>query len=663
MNEKYKKLFEPASIGKLKLKNRMSMAPMGPVGYADPFGGFNQRIQDYYVERAKGGIGLIITGLCSVDTTIEGIPPFGIPCPTANPLAFIHSATQMNERVHAYGTKIIVQLTGGLGRSALPGFASKNIAPSEQENRFDPRVIHREMTEEEIQKMIKKFVESAVICKRAGFDGVEIHAVHEGYLLDQFAIAFYNKRTDKYGGTLENRLRVAIEIVQGIKKACGKDFPVSLRYSLKSMMKGLRQGALPGEEFTEAGRDIEEGIEAAKILVKAGYDALNVDAGTYDSWYWNHPPMYFEYEGMYREFGELLMKEVDVPIILAGRMEDPDIAAEAIGKSCNIVSYGRQLLTDPEYPEKLRTGRLDEIRPCLGCHEGCLGRIGAGPVSCAVNPACGRETIYGLTPALRKKKILVVGGGVAGMETARVAAVRGHEVILAEKSEQLGGNVIPGGVPSFKRYHRRLIKWYERQLEILGVDVRKNTTVTKENVAEFGADEIVVATGSKPIILEGDEFKDVLVVDDVLMGRKSAGENVVIIGGGLVGCETGLWLAQQGKKVTIIERLPVILGGPHGMPFMNYQMLTELLQYHKVSMHTSTEVKEVRPNEVVIAKGEDVSTIPADTVIGAVGYKENNKLYEELRDMPVPVHNIGDSNKVQNIMYAIWGAYEVAKNL
>lgn len=663
MNKTYKKLFEPTYLGKLRLKNRMSMAPMGPVGYADPLGAWNQRIQDYYVERAKGGIGLIITGICSVDLAIEGLPSSGLPCPTTNPIAFIHSSTQMNERVHAYGTKIMIQLTGGLGRSALPGFTSKNIAPSQQENRFDPRIKHREMTEEEIQNLIQKFVASAVVSKRGGFDGVEIHAVHEGYLLDQFAISFFNHRSDQYGGSLENRLRIPIQIVKGIKQACGPDFPVSLRYSLKSMMKGLRQGGLPGEEFTEVGRDIEEGIAAAKILAQAGYDALNVDAGTYDSWYWSHPPMYFEYEGMYREFGEILKKEVDVPIILAGRMEDPKIAVEAIGKSCDIVSYGRQLLSDPDYPEKLRTGRLDEVRPCLGCHEGCLGRIGNGPVSCAVNPACGREAIYGLTPALKKKKILVIGGGVAGMETARVAATRGHAVVLVEKTNLLGGNLIPGGVPSFKRYDGQLVDWYERQLELLGVDVRVETTVTKGNVVDYGADEIVVATGSKPIVLQGSEFAAAVTADDVLMDRKPVGEQVVIIGGGLVGCETALWLAQQGKKVTVVEMLGEILGGPHGMPFMNYQMLTELLQYHHVDIRTSTKVKEVRTNEAVLVKGEEVFTVPADTVIGAVGYKENNSLYEELEELEIPVHNIGDSNKVHNIMYAIWDAYELSRNI
>lgn len=662
MNSKYAKLFEPAYIGKVKIKNKMSMAPMGPVGYADENAAFNQRLQDYYVERAKGGIGLIITGICSVDLTIEGIPKPGLPCPTTNPLAFIHNATQMNERVHAYDTKIFLQLTGGLGRSALPGFVSKNIAPSEQENRFDPKVIHREMTKEEISNMIQKFIASAAIAKKAGFDGVEIHAVHEGYLLDQFAISFFNHRTDEYGGSLENRLRVATDIVKGIKAACGKDFPVSLRYSLKSCMKGLRQGGLPGETYEEVGKDIEEGIEAAKILVEAGYDTLNVDAGTYDSWYWNHPPMYFE-EGMYREFGEQLKKHVDVPIILAGRMENPNMAVEELGKSCDILSYGRQLLTDPEYPEKVRSGRLDEIRPCLGCHEGCLGRIASGPISCAVNPACGRESIYGIIPAPEKKKVLVVGGGLAGMETARVAAIRGHDITLCEKTNRLGGHLNPGGVPHFKRYDRALNTWYKRQLELLGVKVLFGTTITKEDVSQYEADVIVAATGSQPIQLNQPEFEIAVTADEVLLGKVNAGEKVVIIGGGLVGCETALWLAQQGKKVTVVEMLKDILGGPHAMPHMNYQMLMDLLKYHQINIHTGTTVTEVQPSHVTIKNDEGEKNIEADTVITAVGYKENDTLYQELKDSVGRVYNIGDSNKVNNIMYAIWNAYEVARNI
>lgn len=658
----YPELFNPTKIGNVVIKNKLSMAPMGPVGYADANGALNQRIQDYYVERAKGGIGLIITGICNVDMDMEKMAKPGLPSPTQAPLAFIHSAYQMNERIHAYGSKVFIQLTGGLGRSALPGFVSKFIAPSENENRFDPNIVHREMTKEEIQTLIKKFVAAAVISKKSGFDGVEVHAVHEGYLLDQFAISFFNKRTDEYGGSLENRLRIATDIVRGIKAACGKDFPVSLRYSLKSCMKGLRKGGLPGEEYEEVGRDIEEGIEAAKILVEAGYDALNVDAGTYDSWYWNHPPMYFE-EGMYREFGKILKQHVDVPIILAGRMENPDMAVEALKDSCDIIGLGRQLLTDPEYPQKVRTGRLDEIRPCLGCHEGCLGRISNAPVSCAVNPACGREKIYGLTPALKQKHFLIVGGGVAGMEAARVLAQRGHQITLCEKTNNLGGNLIPGGAPNFKKYDIALVDWYKKQLELLDVTVKLNCEIDVSNIDSYNADEIIVATGSIPIKASFDGPENVVNANDILLGKEKAGKDVVIIGGGLVGCETGLWLAQKGSNVTIIEMTKDILGGPHGLPHMNRYMLEDLLEYHNVNIKTNTKVEAINGKKVLVRNEDVTNDIIADTVISAIGYKENNDLYKKLKEQPLPIYNIGDSQKVNNIMYAIWNSYELAREL
>lgn len=659
---KYKEIFQPTYIGKLKIKNKTSMAPMGPVGYADPFGGFNQRLQDYYVERARYGVGLIITGICSVDMNVEGIPSVGLPCPTTSPLAFIHSTYSMNNRIHAYGAKIFLQLTGGLGRSALPGFTAKNIAPSEQGNRFDPRITHREMTKEEVMNLIQKFIMSAAVAKKAGFDGVEIHAVHEGYLLDQFAIALFNKREDEFGGTLENRLRVATEIVKGIKKVCGKDFPVSLRYSLKSCMKDLRQGGLPGEDYVEAGRDIEEGIEAAKILVDAGYDALNVDAGTYDSWYWNHPPMYFE-EGVYREFGEIIKKHVDVPIILAGRMENPEMAVKELGKSCDILSYGRQLLTDPEYVEKMRTGRLDEVRPCLGCHEGCLGRIGNGPVSCAVNPACGRESIYGIIPATIKKNVLIIGGGVAGLEAARVAAISGHKVTVCEKTDRLGGNLIPGGMPDFKRYDHQLVDYYKRQLELLKVEVKYNTSINKDNISQYDADTIIVATGSFPRKVKFEGIKQGVTAEEVLMGQVTSGDNVVIVGGGLVGCETALWLAKQGKKVSVVEMMPEILGGHGAIPHMNEFMLVDLMKFHNVNIYKEAIVTKTTENSIEVKQGDRSIEIPTDTLITSVGYISNNELYEEIKDLNVPVYNIGDSNKVHNIMYAIWDAYELARNL
>ncbi|KNZ43168.1 FAD-dependent oxidoreductase [Acetobacterium bakii] len=664
MENKYAKLFQPTNIGTLQIKNKMSMAPMGPIGFADDNGAFNQKGQNYYVERAKGGTGLIITGICSVDLDAEDMAKPVIPCPTINPLAFIYAGTQMNERIHAYGAKVIMQLTAGLGRSAMPGFVKKYIAPSDQENRWDPSIIHREMTVDEIQNVIKKFAMSASVAKASGFDGVEIHAVHEGYLLDQFAISFFNKRTDAFGGSLENRLRFSTEIVKAIKGVCGADYPVTLRYSLKSFMKGLRQGALPGETFDEVGKDVDEGIAAAKLLVAAGYDALNVDAGTYDSWYWNHPPMYFKDGGMYREFGRILKKHVNVPIILAGRMDDPDMACEAIGDSCDIVSYGRPLLTDPYYPEKVRQGRLDEIRPCLSCHEGCLGRISHGPLCCAVNPEVGREKIYGIEPASKKKTVLVIGGGLAGMEVARVCALRGHMVTLCEKSHKLGGNLIPGSIPDFKSNDKKLLAWYERQLELLLVMVKKDTTMDKRKIAIQGDDIVVVATGSQPILGKFGHARGVITASEALLGTKPIGDTVLIIGGGLVGCETGLWLAQQGKNVTIVEMSPDIAGGPHGMPFMNYDMLKDELAYHQVKVYKSTKALSVEKESIILKTPDGEVKMLADTVIIAIGYKAEDSLYNQIKlDSKVPVYNVGDSRHVNNIMYAIWDAYEIAREL
>ena len=661
MNQKYAKLFEPVKIGKLTIKNRTSMAPMGLVCYADENGGFNEEAREYYVERAKGGVGLIITGLCFVN--FNEIPDNATPCPTRNPLMFKKSTADMVERIHAYDSRIFLQLTGGLGRSAMPTFIKKAIAPSASSNRFNPAIQHEAMSLEAIKEMIADFVKSAVIAKECGFDGVEIHAVHEGYILDQFAIALFNQREDEYGGDLNGRLKIATDIVKGIKAACGKDFPVSLRYSVKSFMKGLRQGALPGEAFEEAGRDYEEGLEGAKILTEAGYDLLNVDAGTYDSWYWNHPPMYFE-PGMYREFGRMVKQAVDVPVILAGRMDDPDIAIDALNGCCDLVSYGRPLLADPYLVEKIQTDHIEDIRPCLSCHDGCMGRIAKGlPLSCAVNPACGREKKYGLEPAAVKKKVLVIGGGIAGMEAARVCAVRGHKVTLTEALDYLGGNIIPGSVPDFKQDDRRLVRWYETQLKKLNVEIQLGQRADRALVEKLHPDAVIAATGSHPIMLDFGKKNHIVSAVDVLNGKETAKENVVIIGGGLVGCETALWLSGQGRNVTVIEMQDDILGGPHGMPFMNYDMLKDLLNYHHIDIKCSTKVTAVDENFVTAENNGESQSIKADTVILSVGYESDRELQLQLMDLDIPVYNVGDSRNVRNIMHAVWDAYEVSRML
>ena len=279
---------------------------------------------------------------------------------------------------------------------------------------------------------------------------MEIHAVHEGYLLDQFAIANTNFRDDCYGGTLENRLRFATDIIRGIKEECG-DYPVAVRYSVVSKMKGFNRGALPEEEYEEFGRDYQESIRAAKILEEAGCDMLDADNGSYDAWYWAHPPVYMK-KACNLEDCAFLRRHVSIPVVCAGRMDDPQVAAEAINKGqIDGIGIARQFLADAEWVSKLRQGHAEQIRPCIACHNGCLGRLVEGEgLSCALNPACMQERKYAVTAAEQKRNVLVAGGGIAGMEAARVCAMRGHKVMLCEKSDRLGGAFIAAAAPSFK---------------------------------------------------------------------------------------------------------------------------------------------------------------------------------------------------------------------
>ena len=507
-------------------------------------------------------------------------------------------------------------------------------------------------------------LEAAVIAKRSGFDGVEIHAMHEGYLIDQFALALFNERTDEYGGSLENRIRFAVEIVQGIKQACGKDFPVIMRYSVKSFIKELNHGVVPGEDFVEKGRDIPEGLKVAKMLEAAGYDALDADVGSYDSWYWSHPPMYQE-KGLSLPFNEQLKKVVNVPVITAGRMDNPQLASEAIArKQTDMIGLGRPLLADAHIVNKIRTGKTGKIRPCLSCQEACMGRLKAFlTISCAVNPAAGREKEYVLTPAAKRKKIMIVGGGVAGCEAARVLAERGHEVELFEKSGQLGGNLIPGGAPDFKEDDRTLVGWFKQELEDLKVKIYYNTEVTAKLIGDSKADAVIVATGSTPKIFDLGNNEKVFTAADVLTGRKEAGKSTIIIGGGLVGCETALMLAKRGKRVTVVEAMDDILslGGP--LCYANREMLADLLRFHHVDIRIATRAVKATGRGLVVAKNGLEEEIIADSIIIAVGYNSNKRLYEEVLHDISELYLLGDARKVSNIMYAIWDAFEVARNV
>ena len=660
----YRSLFEPVRIAGIELPNRFAMCAMGPMGLGDAEGGFTQRGIDYYVERAKGGTGLIITGVTHAANNIEVHEYPSTPSATINPPHFIRTAREMTERIHAYGSSIFLQLSAGFGRvfaEMAPGELPVSASPIQ--NRWVD-VDCRPLTVDEIRDIVRQCGRAAGIAKDAGFDGVQIHAVHEGYLLDQFAISFFNQRTDEYGGSLANRLRFAAEVCAEIKRVCGDDFPVTLRFSPKSFIKDWREGALPGEEFEEKGRDVAEGVEAARLLERYGYDALDVDVGCYDAWWWNHPPMYQE-KGLYRAYAKMVKEAVGIPVICAGRMDDPDMAQAAVADgACDIIGLARPLLADPHYVNKLRADDVAGIRPCLSCHEGCLGRmIRYKNISCAVNPACARERYAQLTPALEKKRIVVVGGGPAGMEVARVCKTRGHEAVLFEARDCLGGNLVCGGAPDFKEDDRALVAWYVEQLERLGVDVRLNAPMTAEALEREACDHIVIATGALPKMFPLGDSEFVFGAEEVLMGRADPGEAVAVIGGGLVGCELALWLARQGRRVSIVEALDDILKLNGPLCPSNFEMLRLLLVQQGVDIVTGASATSFAAGELMVETSEGSVAIPATGVVECVGYVENDALYEARRYGKHPVHKIGDARTVANIMNAIWDAYELGSSL
>lgn len=658
-------LFSPISIGKVSIKNRFAMAPMGPLGLGDAQGGFNQRGIDYYTARARGGTGLIITGVTFVDNTIEehGMP--NCPNSTYNPVQFVRTAREMTERVHAYNARIFLQMSGGFGRVTIPTNLGEfpPVAPSPIQHRWLDKTC-RALTVDEIHELVRDFGEGAYNAKRAGFDGVQIHAVHEGYLIDQFAISLFNQRTDEYGGSLENRLRFAREIVEEIKRRCGQDFPVMLRYSPKSFIKALREGALPGEEFEEKGRDLPEGVEAAKLLVSYGYDALDVDVGSYDAWWWSHPPMY-QKKGLYMPYAKLVKENVDVPVLCAGRMDDPDMAEGAVNDGvCDIISLGRPLLADPDYVNKLRRGERKCIRPCISCQEGCMGRIQEySMVNCAVNPQAARERVTAYNPVLKAKRVLVIGGGVAGCEAARVLAERGHKPEIMERSGHLGGNLLAAGAPPFKEDDIALVHWYENEMQRLNVPVHFNTAVDPDSALYEEYDAVIVATGATPKKFPLGENAPVYTATDALLGKTPIGERVTVVGGGLVGCETALWLAQEGKRVTIVEALDRLMAVNKPLCHANSEMLERLLPFHGVETLVSSSVQKYENGKLLVKTPQGERQLDCDTVILSVGFREDRGVFDAWETSAREIYLLGDAKKVAIIMYAVWDAFEVANHI
>ena len=687
MDQKYEALFTPWKVGNVEIKNRIVMCPMGGTslfGWFELTGcKFDKEAAKLFLERAQNNVGLIIPGIAPLRDTFWGKWLW------QNPKMF-DDLKEFMEEIHKTGAKLFVQLTAGMGRSwaitELVAPLHKNkftralikpildtnhelASPSPLPSRWDPEITTPEMTIEQIHEIIEAFAKTAKLCKDAGVDGVEIHAVHEGYLLDQFTMEWTNKRTDEYGGSFENRYRFPVEIVKAIKEVCGNDFPVSLRYSVESKVKGFREGAVPGEVYTEAGRNMEESEKAAKYLQDAGYDMLNADNGTYDSWYWAHPPMYMPQNCNLEDVAHI-KKFVDIPVVCAGRME-PEDAAKAIAEGrIDGMGVARQFLVDPEWITKLIEDRIEDIKPCICCHSGCFNFSSSkghantqdlkdtmGLARCALNAETMQSKKHYIAPAKKAKNIAVIGGGIGGMESALVCAKRGHKVTLYEKSGDLGGVFIAAAAPSFKEKDRDLIAWYKRELtKYPQIEVKLNTAV--ENIKDLDADEVIVATGSTPNRPPIPGVGRSIQAVDYLLGKREVGDNVVIIGGGLTGCEIAYELYLQGKHPTIVEMMDDLICTP-GICLANTSFLRDFFKANNVPVYLETGVTEIGDKNVTIRDKEgNLTTIKADDVILSVGYKPAPIAKESKR-----VHIVGDASKVGNLRTVIWQAWDVCMKL
>ena len=687
MKAQYDPLFTPWKIRDLEIKNRIVLAPMGGTcifGWMEPLGShFDKEAARLLMNIAKSDCGLVIPGIAPVKDMLGGKWLY------QNKRKFKELKAFMDE-FHKTGAKMFIQMTAGFGRSmaltaplamlaknkVLNKLASPIIdaeyltaAPSVLPNRWADDVMTRPVTVKEIDDIVYAFGETARLIKEAGVDGVEVHAVHEGYLLDQFTLPYSNNRTDEYGGSFENRYRFAIQIINEIKSKCGEDFPVSLRYSVRSMTKDFRYGAMPGEDFVEIGRDMEESEKAVKYLQDAGYDMLNCDNGTYDAWYWAHPPQYMP-QNCNLEDVEHIKQFVDIPVVCAGRMQ-PAVGAEAIrdGK-IDAMAVGRQFLADPHWVTKLIRGHEEDIRPCICCHTACFNLTkhngsandqdlseSAGMCHCAVNPISMQSKKYYIRPAKKQKTVAVIGGGIGGMEAARILTLRGHKAVIYEKSDCLGGIFIAAAAPEFKEKDKELISWFKHQIDKLGIEVHLNTEVTPEDIPE--ADEIIVATGAAPnrIPIPGaSEYA--MDATEYLLGEKEVGDNVVIIGGGLTGCEIALDLFRKGKHPAIVEMKDDLIAVKN-MCLANTSYLRDCFKTNKVPVFLNAGVKNITDKEVTVEnKDKSIVKLPADNVIMSVGYHPV-PLLEESKT----VHLLGDCRKVGNVRSAIWGAWDIAMKI
>ena len=697
MDSKYNALFTPWKIGKVEIPNRIVQCSMGGTslfGWMEPCH-LDKEAAYFLLNRAQDGVGLILPGMQCIKDAIGGRWLY------QNDKMFKDLKVYMEE-FHKTGAKLFVQLAAGMGRSMaitkpmvmllehpLLGKLASPVADldyitasaSATPNRWYDQVKSRPMTIKEIQDQVEAFAKTSKKLMDAGVDGVEIHAVHEGYLLDQFTISNMNYRTDQYGGSFENRFRFPVEIVQAIKDACGPDFPVSLRYSVVSKTKDWGKGAMPYEkDFKEFGRDMEESERAVKYLADAGYDMFNCDNGTYDAWYWAHPPQYMP-DNCNLEYVEHIKKFTDKPVVCAGRMDPVKAAEEIEAGRLDAVAIARQNLVDHEWIHKIKAGQQDEIKPCIRCHNGCfnMAKFAGTPniqhlgdslhlARCALNPTTMQHNRYKIVPTKKPKKVAIIGGGIGGMECALVLTQRGHKPVIFEKSNELGGLFLTASAMTFKENDKDLITWYKREIEKAGIEVHLGTEVNDLNTLR-GFDDIIVATGSVPRTMPQIKgFEKTLTFTDILKDKKDVGDKVLFIGGGQSSCEAAYDLLLNFGKHPIIVEYAGDLVAAQATCLANTSYLRDAMEYHKVPVYLHSTVTEITDKGCTVKNVQTGETffVECDSVVNGIGFVPTpvgGKTASRKVKGRETIHRVGDCVAIGNLRTVIWRAWDVCMKI